>query len=99
MSTSATRAAHSTRCVCHGNGYWFAGSRRTECGYRPCISCGNSAFDPENAGLPYRCEYCTPELKRGDIVVYLGDDAHRGSVGTVTEVGLTVLDEPAVEVV
>jgi hypothetical protein len=41
----------------------------------------------------------TAELKRGDIVVYLGDDAHRGSVGTVTEVGLTVLDEPAVEVV
>jgi hypothetical protein len=38
-------------------------------------------------------------FRRGERVVYLGDDAHRGTVGTVTRTGLTVLDEPAVEVV
>lgn len=62
MSKTAKRAAHSIRCICHGNGYWFAGSRRVECGYRPCVSCGNSRYQPDKAGIPYRCEYCTETL-------------------------------------
>ena len=48
-------------------------------------------------GIP-RARFIT-DLRRGERVVYLGDDAHRGLEGEVTRVGLTVLDEPAVEVV
>lgn len=40
-----------------------------------------------------------PELKRGDPVIYIGDDGHYQLTGTVIRVGLEVLGEPAVEVV
>jgi hypothetical protein len=61
-ATPAPATPHESRCVFNGNGYWFAGRRRITCGYRRCSVCMNSTYDPDNAGIPYVCEYHdTPE--------------------------------------
>lgn len=60
---------------------------------------GLYSFDRNDEQIFERHIPTATNLRRGDTVVYIGDDGHFQLTGTVIRVGLEVLGEPAVEVV